>query len=305
VTDHRRFLGAVERTVLPYFGGPFVDAQDRRLRVDGAIEPGYWRFEISGRVAQALEPAGQPDLSSLPATRGHVVSDYLVQGGRRSDRLALLGGEEPAMFAPALGRRWPSGPVLLDRVDFETGAEEEARRRFEERRTLAGVKGIAASLRAAFGYAVLRRVGQERGVPVSPAEASRDAVLIAEHGDEAAADVLDRLMTERERYALLERVRWRSGETVRAGDPEERADAALRAAGAVLLSTRRLGDGLLEVRYLLDGERFVSVVDATSLQIIDAGICLAGDDRLLTLDSLPLVIREAVETGQLVMTSWA
>ncbi|MCW5831023.1 MAG: hypothetical protein KIS78_01030 [Labilithrix sp.] len=49
------------------------------------------------------------------------------------------------------------------------------------------------------------------------------------------------------------------------------------------------------------GERFISVIDALTLQVFDSGVCLAGADRLVTLDSLPGVIREA-ETDALVIT---
>ena len=305
MTAYRRFLGAATQAVLPYLGGPFVEAGDRRLRIEGDAEPGYWTFEIAGRVARPLERAAQPDLTGLPAVRGHFVGEYLMQAGGRSDRVSLLGEEQPVTFAPATGRRWPSGPLLFDQLDFETGAEDEARRRFDDRRSLSGAKSVPSSLRAAFGYAVLRRAGQERGVPVAPAEARRDAGVIAEQGDAAASNVLDRLVAERERDALRQRIRSSPGRVAPASVAEERAEAALRATGAALLASRQLGNGLLEVRYLLDGERFVSVVDAGSLQVVDAGICLAGEDRLVTLDILPLVIREAVETGRLVMTAWA
>ena len=44
------------------------------------------------------------------------------------------------------------------------------------------------------------------------------------------------------------------------------------------------------------------VVDAITLQVYDAGVCLAGEDRLVTLDSLPSVIREAIDTSRLVIT---
>lgn len=49
------------------------------------------------------------------------------------------------------------------------------------------------------------------------------------------------------------------------------------------------------------------MVAADSLNVLDAGICLDGADGALTLESLPGVIREAVETGALVVTrggSW-
>ena len=89
-------------------------------------------------------------------------------------------------------------------------------------------------------------------------------------------------------------------------DPEERAEAALTAAGAHLLAVRRLGDDQLEVRFRFMEERFVTVCDALTLQIHDAGVCLGhGEergDRMLTLESLPSVLREAIEEGVLVIT---
>ena len=86
-------------------------------------------------------------------------------------------------------------------------------------------------------------------------------------------------------------------------DAVERASSALAASGAVLLDGRRLADGLLEVTYRFMGERFRAVVQAGSLQVVDAGICLSGHDAELTLDSLPPVIREGSEDGVLVITS--
>ncbi|HEV7556434.1 MAG TPA: hypothetical protein VGO00_13300, partial [Kofleriaceae bacterium] len=89
---------------------------------------------------------------------------------------------------------------------------------------------------------------------------------------------------------------------VRSSDPVERVDAALEGARARMLHCRRMSEGLLEVRFQLDGERYSTIVNANTLQVIDAGICLAGADRQLTLDSLPSVIREAVNTGVLHIT---
>src|SRR6185369_12658229 len=80
-----------------------------------------------------------------------------------------------------------------------------------------------------------------------------------------------------------------------------RADVALDAANAKMLGSRNLGDGSLEVAFEFMGERFVSVVDAITLHVYDSGVCLAGADELLTLDSLPGVIREAIDDGVLVI----
>jgi hypothetical protein len=79
---------------------------------------------------------------------------------------------------------------------------------------------------------------------------------------------------------------------------------ALEHAGARLVDQRRLAGGRLEVVFRFMEERIVSIVDARTLQVVDAGICLAGADREVTLESLPSVIREAINTGRLVITRY-
>ena len=59
---------------------------------------------------------------------------------------------------------------------------------------------------------------------------------------------------------------------------------------------------MIEVRFRFLGETFITVVDAVTLQVHDAGVCLDGSDDALTLESLPSAIREAQETGRLVIT---
>jgi hypothetical protein len=204
-------------------------------------------------------------------------------------------------FAPVVARRWPSGELLFEGWDFESGVEDAVRERFERRGNLAEVRGASAALRGAFGYAVLLRVGAEAGVPVRPAEARGRLAVLADHGEPAAREFLGLLHAEREEVRPLSRqaVSRPADErsTVRAAD-------ALHAAGAALRACRALAGNQLEVRYDLDGEQFVSIVDARTLQVYDAGICLDGADRELTLESLPSVIREAARTGQLNITSW-
>ena len=82
-------------------------------------------------------------------------------------------------------------------------------------------------------------------------------------------------------------------------------EQALESAGARLLDTRRLGSDRLEVTFGFMGERFISIVEANTLQVVDAGICLAGSDRQVNLESLPSVIREAIEDDVLVITRHA
>ncbi len=301
--DYRSFLAQPDPIVLPYFGGSRVEAADRRLRLAEPVEPGWWRFRVEGRRAVALEPAEPVDLSDRPAVRGHHAAGWLFASGRDIHRIALPPAEEPAPLARVTGRVWHSGDLLLDSIDFEDEAEEAARRALEEGHGIAEVRGVSPSLRAAFGFALAESVGRELDVPVSPREAGGRVQELATGGREAAAGLLRQLAEERRQADVEARAREvRARVRERRGDPVDLADAALDAAGARMLGCRRIGGGNLEVRFQLDGERFVTVVAGHSLQVLDAGICLAGADRELTLDSLPSVIREAIETDRLNIT---
>jgi hypothetical protein len=302
--DYRTFLGAAsEPIVLPYFGGTRVEAADRRLRVAAPVEPGWWRFRVEGRRATALEPAEPADLADCPAVRGHHACGWLFASGRDVHRIALPPAEEPAPLARITGRVWHSGDLLLDSIDFEDEAEESARRALEEGGGISEVRGVTPSLRAAFGFATAAAVGRELDIPISPREAGGRVQELAGGGRQAARALLQALLEERRRSDAELRAREiRARVRERRGDPAEIADTALEAAGARMLNCRRMGGGNLEVRFQLDGERFVSVVNGHTLQVLDAGICLAGADRELTLDSLPSVIREAIDTDRLNIT---
>jgi len=316
----RKFIGKKELQVLPYFGGNRVLAKDRALRLLERPEaPGWYRFEIEGRNARAVSPA-DPELEGLPKVRGHLVGDVLFAMGSKPEAVFFLPEDEPAMFASCTCRRWHGGELVFGELDFDSEAEETARTAFEERRGLNDAKGIPAPLRGAFGWATVRRASAARGVPCSAREASPHLGEVADGGPAAAEALLARLEELRHGRRIVVaggraavRVR-RMVEHAMDGaaratldNAPERAEAALEAAGARFLSARRAG-AHLEVRFWFDTERFVALVDALTLQVIDAGICLVdhvdghrGDEEL-TLDSLPSAIREAMDLGVLVIT---
>lgn len=380
--DYRKFLGKVESAVLPYLGGGAVDAPSRRLRVATPVSPGWWRFEVQGRVATAREPAGPEGLDGLPRVRGHVWGRRLVREGAVAEPLELMPEEEPPRLALVSARRWHDGSLLFDGLEFEGEAEDAARRALEEGQSLSGAKGVSAALRAAFGYALLEGASRELAIRFAPAEVRARVLDVAEGGRAKAEECLRHLVAERaanERaraarvaeqearaYAaglVAEAQRRAAGGTYAAGsmsefqrralereaagpmseaqrrawereaaagrayatqvlaeaqhraarqgrrgaqeDGVERAERALQSAGARLRDVRRLGGNRLEVTYAFMGERFISIVDAHSLQVVDAGVCLAGADSEVTLESLPSVIREAIDTGVLVITRHA
>ncbi|AKF80135.1 hypothetical protein MFUL124B02_08985 [Myxococcus fulvus 124B02] len=334
--DYRRFLGKVESAVLPYLGGGTVDTATRRLRVTTPVAPGWWRFELKGREATAREPARPEGLEALPRVRGHVWGARLVLEGAVARPLELMPEDEPSPLAPVSARRWHDGALLFDGVEFEGEAEDTARRALEEGQPLASVKGVSAPLRAAFGYALLEAASRTLDIRFAPAETRGRVLRVAELGRPEAEACLRALAEERrvhqralEARRVAEQQRaWLDAQTVRAtelaqearrrvlsddvsrgrgapvGDPS-RAEVALQGAGARLLHHRRMAGNQLEVTFSFMGERFVSVVDARTLQVLDAGVCLAGADSEVTLESLPSVIREAIDTDVLVITRHA
>jgi len=320
--SYQKFLGREEVLVLPFLGGHHVDAENKRLRV---VEPpkkfGWYTFAIKRGEAVLRGTADVPDRSKLQKVRGHLFGTRLVSDGARAEPLHLIPDDEPAAFSLCIARRWHSGQLLFDTLEFDTDAEELVRRAFEDSVGLASISGVPATLRAAFGYALLTRVSARMQIPFAPAEVRPAIATVAQNGVPAAEAELRRLVAEREqsrremdelnrrrqeeaareeiaaaREARVEAVR-QLRETV-----DQRAERALRDAGAELRSLRRVGEHL-EVIFTFMNERFISLVDAATLQVIDSGICLGHPpaDEELTLESLPSVIREAIETDALVI----
>ena len=299
--DYRRFLGRVESMVLPYFGGLSVHAADRRLRVSERVAAGWWRFEVNGRVATATEEAEAIDMHALPSVGGHLVGDWLFTAGTTAERVFLMPNEEE-MFTPAIARRWYGGDHLFDTALFADEAESAAREAFFADASLAGIKGIAPSLRAAFGFTVIRREAAKIGLEVSPREVLDRAHEVAS-ATVSPESIIQAL--EARRYTIQptsDHRRRRPTEVATRDNAEARACAALEPTGADVLAVRQTGERTLEVVFRFRGERFIAVVDWESLHVYDSGICLDGADEELGLDSLPSVIAEAMDGGVLNIT---
>ena len=317
MTDYRRFLAAADPIVLPYFGGTRVDAADRRLRVETQLAPGWWRFQIDRRRAVPLEPASPVELGSLPVMRGHWACGWVIADGRELGRIAPVPDDEPAALSKVVARRWYSGDWIFETTDFEDEPELEARRALEARRPLGDVRGVTPSLRAAFGYALGIAAARELRIEVSMRELTSRVVAIADGGIDVVRTMFEELLAQRElelaearrlaELAAHSRKLANAVETARvrprARDPRRRADDILDAAGARMLECRSLDRGArLDVTWELGGTRFMTLVDAETFQVVDPGVCLAGAHRVLTLDAMPSVVREAIDEGHLNIT---
>jgi hypothetical protein len=329
--DYKSFLGSQPTLVLPYFGGTRVDTKERRLQVDAGdqqLAPGWWRWKIEGRRAVAKKPESAIDLSALPTVRGHYVSGWVVVDGRKLERIALPPDDEPAPLSRVTARRWYSNDLIFDTTEFEDDAELAARTALEERRPLGDIKGVVPSLRAAFGYALGMLVARELDIEATPRELTAHVVRIADGGRDVVAAIFTAILDQRRREAEQARLRAeaearrveeeaRAVQLVEAAkharvlargkgrrhDPEARADDVLDKAGARMLSARLVARGTqLDVTYEVDGTRIMSLVATDTLQVLDPGICLSGAHRVLTLDAMPSVVREAIEEDHLNIT---
>jgi hypothetical protein len=330
MTDFRRFLtspGDLAAEVVAYTGGRFVRTRTRRLRVaQPPTSPGWYRARVRGRVAELVSVEDAPaGLDQLPALRGHRWGQRLVLADASAPELAFLPSDEPLALAPLIARRWHDESLVVESEDFETEHEELVRDALARGAGLGDLRQVPASLRAAFVYSLL----EAEGVGWHPLEVRARLPQLAAEGRPGVRAELARLEAERARAREEARARAEASAREESGQPvwetwqeardrsfarrprptraESRGEAAARsalaAAGATFVSLRSLQSGSqFEVRYRFLDANFETVVAAETLNVLDAGICLDGADRALTLESLPGVIREAVQTGLLVVT---
>ncbi len=314
MVDYKKFLARPDEEIVAiYLGGPTVETADRRFRVetqgvDAALrQPGFVRFRIRGRSAVPIARESAMDLSGLPSRTGHQAGGYLATGGA-FERMELLPEGELELVAPVRARVH-AGVLVFDEVLFDSEVEVAVREALLEGRGLGGIKGVAASLRAAFAAATALRAGTRLHIAVSPNEVRASIHLLADGGAAAAEEILRPIAARRreaERTGLVHQVvegtRTRPRAAARRADPIEECERVLVAAGATFLSARRVDSDRIEVRYGFLGERFITLVDAETLNVVDAGICLSGADRELGLDAMPSVIREAIDDDVLNIT---
>lgn len=331
MVDYRRFLGASSQLVAPWLGGATISTADRALRVaTRPAAPGWYRFEVTGREARLLGVAEPAELSALPRVRGHVWAGRLISEGARVAPLCLLPEDELPVLAPVSARRWHDGSLLFEQLEFESDAEGPAREALAKGTGLE-VKGAPATLRAAWALALADRVSRQLTLPGAAAELRPHLGAIAERGAQGAEAALRALQREREqaqreldalrarleredleaalvqarqaRLQELEARRLALGAAPGGPDGDALLSLAMAQAGAQLEHVRRLADHRLEVVFAFMGERFIAVADASTWQVYDSGICLGHPprDELITLESLPSVIREAIDTDQLVI----
>ena len=298
-----------EEKVLPWVGGRFVVDRDRRWQIRGRRPPehGWHRFRVgSSRDAtwvEATEP--DPAFGQGRAQRvGVLVGNRLIPDGARvdPDPAKLVEQTLPVhlverglpRFSRARVAQDDAGNWLYLQAEFPLGPEPDVHAAFVDGKAdLTDIRDVTPALELAFRFSVWQReeVARRRE------EAARRRV------EEAA-----RRQREAHQARMARLVGTGEGRRELAAlDFTEAARAALATAGAALLDVRdAVNEGEKVVQFRFGGGRFECVVDARSLRVIDAGICLIdhatgerGDTRF-TLESLPGVIEQARREARLV-----
>ena len=307
----RDLLVQEEVAVLPWVGGAEVISADdsRSWEIKGRRprEFGWYSFTVTGGRDAILGEAAEadPDFGAQrKCLQGYVVGARFIPDDARvdPDPTKLAAQTEPVLLVERGLERFARGVVVRVgeklvylRQEFPQGPEVEVEDAFLEGEVdVVGVAGVTPALDLAFRWMTWLRAEEER----------------------RRREVARRRREAEERRAVEAERRRLQGE-VGTGDGRRRlaqvdfaaaARAALGVSGATYLGHREArGRGEMVVQYRLRARRFECVV-GVDLRVVDSGICLTdertGDvyDDFFTLESLPAVVMEAIDTGVLVVT---
>jgi hypothetical protein len=305
----RDLLQAEEETlVAPWVGGRSLRTFDRTWHIEGRMPPeyGWYSFKLAARKARRVGPAEAPFGVLKGTVRGYLVGDRLIPEGtaRVEPQLAKLveNFERVYLVEPGLdrfvrvaaGRFHEDGPLIYENQEFPSGPEQEVVTAFlDEAKSIDDIVGVVPALDLAFRVESWRRAEAER----------------------LRREEQERREREERQRRLREQMGTGAGRRELARENfGEAAKAALTVGGAEYVDHRQAPNrNEMIVRFRVDRRRFECVCSKHTLQIIDAGICLTAHyddpnfaggtrgDTLLTLESLPCTIRQAVDEGRLVV----
>lgn len=301
--DWRSYLDDGARLIAPWLGGRYVYRDGRRWRIPGylPLEHAWCEWGIKGREAEYLKICDQdPDYTCGQVREfwtGYLVGNRLIPDGTEwcANEEHLIGHTMMVyLIEPGLERFTRAEvEVVADKAVFRQclfplGPEDDARKAFADRRyTLGHIADCTPALDLAFRFACLqRRLLEERRARLG--QARRE---------------------ERHRETLAQNMSTGLGRRMEAVEHfDEAVRSALALSGADLLDIRG-GRERIEavIQFRLKERRFECVVERDTLRIVDSGICLTDEssgergDGYFTLESLPGVILEAIESNRLVV----
>lgn len=297
--------------IVPWAGGREIRAQRRVFHIEGPIpkDHGWHEFEITGgrKVSWKgpVEPVVEEMFVGSSLERGYLVGDRFVPDTARVplDPLKIIEQTEPIYlvepglerFARVRAARWEDGRLIYVGQEFPLGPEGEVLDAFlDQKSSVTQIKGITPALDLAFRFETWNRAEQIR---------------LREEAERLVREEAERAALEERRAHLVQQLGTGEGRRQMAVvDFEAGARAALQVSGAELMDvrdTRVAGEAVVHFRF--QNRKWECVVQKQTLRIVDAGICLVDhdtgrrDDTLLTLESLPGTISQAIREGKLVV----
>lgn len=283
----------------PWLGGRLLSTPDgRSWRIQGILpeEYGWYQFDPKGRklrLVQKLDPTDE-ELYKYETTTGYLVGNRLIPDDARVDPdpkklveqtlQVYLVEQGTSLFDRVRVLITPDDKHIYLNTEFPLGPETEVREALDDKKeTLDEIRDISPALDLAF-----RWLSHQRDLHEKREEEARRVQRVRE---------------------LIRRVGTADGRRELAQiDFKAAATQALKVGNAEYLSHRpgyRQNETV--VRYRLRNQRFECVVDTKSLSILDSGICLEDHetgikgDTWFTLESLPAVVEEAIDTHKLVV----
>lgn len=297
-----------ETNVFAWVGGRSLRSGSRTWTLEGRLplEYGWYEFTLDRRSSRLKGPA-LPKVEDLQnPIAGYLVGDRLIPDNVRVDpdpKEIIHFSETVHLIEPGLdrfvrikaGRLFENGPLVFMNQEMPLGPEGDVLQAFyDDAESVDAIRGVTPSLDAAFRMDRWQRIEAEK----QRLEAER----VRREEEEARA-------REERRQHLVRQLGDGAGRRAMAAvDFEAAARAALAVGGATLLDVQpAYHRNERVVRFRFQNRRFECVCEAATLRIIDAGICLTDHDSgekgdtYFTLESLPSVIREAIDGGVLVV----
>jgi len=306
---------------LAWLGGKTALDAKRSYRIQGRRPQhrGWHQFQVQGRratwVSSEEEITPPYEVGGFNTVRGYLAGNRLIADGSAypPQIQALFGAPTVYGLPPGLDPFtrvlcWevvPGESMLYLGIEFPAGPEPEVLIAFEDQLSIDSIPGVDPALHAAFSFLrEMERVEEEQNRLLRERQEAEVRALREQAAREAA---------EQERLGRLEEMRRNIGSAagrrnMAQQDLRAACLAALQVSGAELISVRESyssEESVVRFRFL--ERRFECVINSSTLAVTEAGICLTDEmtgergDTRFTLESLPSVIREAIDLDVLVV----
>jgi len=292
---------------IPWVGGRSLQTKNRTWKIKGTLpsEHGWYTFYVKNRIANLKSESDSNEEIFYEYITGYLVGGRLVT----DDTQTKFSIEEMSsnfefvyLIQPGIerfsrikvGRIYENGPLIFVGEEFPLGPEDEVLNSFlDQKDNVDDISEVTPALDIAFKFENYIRIKIENQRKAQEEKIRQEA--------------LQKQMRDSFGTGLIRR-------QIAVTDFRQAAVAALSLGGAVYLDHRKgIRNQEMIVKYKFNNIRLECVCHSTTLRIIDSGVCLqehdydndfevgTKGDTWLTLESIPGVIKEAIDKDVLVI----